>query len=220
MAAVAHEACAFKIEKQVSLRRFRQPAEPLSSNHGESSHYWLTACALLQLNLSLIDDAVIGLRGAARRSELDRDRQGSRRGERCDALCDELLALGRADSGNEREVIIPSPLLVAALPPAADVAMLDRFRIAARQQRIRATRQCLEQPPSNTPNIGRVISDSILVNRKRSAWSDHKESIGHETLDFAKQISVERQLQDRAAARLAGEFGVVRLVMEISESRP
>jgi hypothetical protein len=116
-------------------------------------------------------------------------------------------------------VVIRSPLFVAAIPPAADVAMLDRFRIAACEQRIGATCQRLEQPPANEPDIGRIISDSILVNRERRAWGDHKKPIGHETLDLAKQVSVERELQDRTATRFASEFGVVRLVVEISEGR-
>ena len=120
----------------------------------------------------------------------------------------ELLALSGADSCDEREVVIRSPLFVAAIPPAADVAMLDRFRIAAREQRIGATCQRLEHPPANEPDISRIISDSILVNRERRAWGDHKKPIGHETLDLAKQVSVERELEDRAATRFASEFGV------------
>ena len=132
----AHEACAFEIQKQIGLRGFRQPAQSFARDYGESSHHGLPARALLQLDLRLLDDAVVGFLRATRRLERDRDWQGRGRGERCDALCDELCTLRRADARNERKVIVSSPLLVAAFPPAAHIAMFDRLRIAARQQRL------------------------------------------------------------------------------------
>ena len=94
----AHEACALEIQKQVGLRGFRQPAESLASDYGESSHHGLPARALLQLDLRLLDDAVVGFLRAARRLERDRDWQSRGRGERCDALCHEFCTLSRADA--------------------------------------------------------------------------------------------------------------------------
>ena len=60
MAAVAHEARALKIENK-SPSSAQAAGRALRGDNGEGSPCRLAACALFQLDLSLIDDAVIGV---------------------------------------------------------------------------------------------------------------------------------------------------------------
>ena len=105
----------------------RVSPKPLST--GSSSNLPFAGLAGLDLNPRLLADADIGIGRTAIGLPVERQRHAGQALHRRDAARLQLIDLELRYAGNEAKMIVIAAALVASLPPAADVAMLDRIGI-------------------------------------------------------------------------------------------
>ena len=121
------------------------------------------------------------------------------------------------DAGDEGEVIVLPPSIVAALPPAAHLAVLDRFGVVRLADHRDTARDGVDELPFHEPVVRRIVGDAIRVNRRRDIRRDDVEVFGGQALKVCEDLRVDGQLQDGPAARVARELRVVDLVRPAAE---
>ena len=109
-------------------------------------------------------------------------------------------------------MVVVATALVAARPPAADVALRDGIGICARPVGDR-----LLKLTAKVAVVCQELLDAIGFGFEIHAGLYDVEAVRKPVLNLRDELGVEAKLQDRAAARLAGELGVVDLVGEGAE---
>ena len=108
-------------------------------------------------------------------------------------------------------IIFAAPF-VALTPPPADIAVADRLGIVCESERCRVLFDRGLQPLANEPIERGEVGDTEGLNGIDRIWCDDVEPLGQSFLDSLEEIRVERQLEDRGAARFPRELRVVDLV--------
>ena len=241
--ALARVGGSFQIEEQIAGGWLRQPAQPLRRHHRQQLVHGLARGALLMLHACLIAQPLVGLARPTRGCERQRIRQRCRGGKRGHLPRHEFRAMRTADAGDERQVVVRPATSIAARPPAAQLARLDRLGIRAREHRLVPVGQCREQPAAHTPVVRRVVVHAVAVHDERHRGVSrartrrrvgqcpfagrracrfphrrhHVEALRRHTLHPRQQLGIRRELQDGATARLSRELRVVRLVAPRAE---
>ena len=120
-----------------------------------------------------------------------------------------------ADAGNERQVIVPTPACIAASPPVAHVALLDGLGVVVVLHIAVRPGNRGQQIGAHAAVVRRVVVHAVAVHLvvwRHLERRHDMEVLGRHALEPREQIRVERELQDGAAARLACELRVPRLV--------
>ena len=160
--ALAGEARALQVQEHVAGRRLRQPGQAQARRHRQQHLVHRRARrALLMLHPRLLAQADVGVPRAALRGERDRQRHRRRRGQRAVALRGQLGAVPAADAGDERQVVVGPPPLVAALIPAAQSARLDRFGIVRVVERGWPARQDAQQFGADPADEGGEVVQAV-----------------------------------------------------------
>ena len=123
-------------------------------------------------------------------------------------------------------MIVGTTPIVAALPPAAHVALVHRVRIRRLAALLVARRHPRQQIGAHRPVVGGIVGHAERLHAEvwrgvrvgRGRRHHHVEALRRHALQVREQVCVGRELQDGAAARLTRQLGVVRLVAPRAES--
>ncbi len=227
--AVAREAGAFEIEKQIAGRRLGQTGKALARHEVEQFVNRAAFGPLPMLQPRLMGEAGVAVARSARRRERDRYRHRGRGGKRRIALQVQFLPLEPRRAGDERQMVVASPLSVATQLPSADLARLDRLRVVSVPDGLMIERQKIPKLTTNEAEIRGEVSDTVRADRegrvrrrvrrmaiRRTGRHDVK-ALGTNALNVLEQIDVGRELQNRSATRLARELRIVGLVRPRAE---
>ena len=115
----------------------------------------------------------------------------------------------KAKSGDERQMIILTTLRATTGRPPANGTMFDRFRISARSVVFGVLRREFDKARLRLPVERAEVVETIGL---RGHWRYDVELFRRQSLQRGDQIGVHAELQNRPAASLAGELGVLHLV--------
>ena len=110
-------------------------------------------------------------------------------------------------------IVAPSPR-IAGHAPATDLAVLVGFRIRGDPGAFRE--RSLEPSPRVTV-IGRERGRPVTLRLEAGSRDHDVHSLGIHALRNADEVRVERELEDRSAARLACELRIDRLIAPVAE---
>ncbi len=207
-AALADERVALEVEEHVAGRRLRKAREAEARLHRQQLEQRFSRRAPFKLDPGLLADSRIGKRGAARGLPCGRQRHRGERRDRVDALALQLLDLNLGRAGDEREMIVRSPPPIAALPPAADVAIFARIGIGRGVSADDGSRQAV----ADAAIISAVVVHPKSLRRVARMRRDDVGIFGAHAVRGGEKLGVEAELQDGTALGFAGELRVDDLV--------
>jgi hypothetical protein len=106
-------------------------------------------------------------------------------------------------------VVILAAAFIARLPPAANVAVLDRIGVGVICRR--PGHGC-QQRALYLPEIGSVVSKPVLLRLEFRPGRDDIHVFGREVLRLGQKVGIETELQDRPRFRFASEFRIDRFI--------
>lgn len=124
----------------------------------------------------------------------------------------ELPAVRPAEVGDQREMVIAAPRIVAPSTPPTHLAVRSRLGVAV-DRLVRVPPEIVAKAPVD----GGVLSEPERVAREVRSWADDVHVLGVNPLEPRDELRVHTDLHDRARARVGGQFGVVHLVRPVSE---
>ena len=125
--------------------------------------------------------------------------------ERRDPGRGELLDLRPGDAGDERQVVVLVPPLLAEREEVAQPAVLDRVRVG-----LLAVLDSVEEAAAEAPVEGEVVVGQEAL--ELAGAGDDVHVLGHAALDTSDLLGVEAELEDVRGPRVARELRVERLV--------
>ncbi len=197
------ERVALDVEEDVARRGLRQQLEAALRRRLEQvirvppGH----ACAVLERGL--VAQRLEGARRHAR--DLAVRRRGGELGERADARLLEPRNLVAAQARDEREVVVPLPLRLAAFAEVADRAVRDGQRV-----RLGRVGDELEEALPDAPVVGHEVAGPVGVAQPGPEQDVHERRLAPG--DAGELLGVEAELEDVSRLRGAGELRVGRLV--------
>jgi hypothetical protein len=129
-------------------------------------------------------------------------------------MCLQLVDLDRADPGNETEVIVIPPTLVAGLPPPADIAMLFRIWIVCGRRLLQ--QRCFKSF-LYAPEVRRVAGKAVVKGLEVRPGRDDVHVFRGAFLCMGQQIRIDAELQDCTGFGLARQLGIDRLIRPIAK---
>ena len=130
----------------------------------------------------------------------------------------ELAALEAGDAGDERQMVVQTPLLAALAGPRAHVTVIHWLGIVRGRDHVVVLSDRLLHLRADQPEVGGVVVNAVCVDRRVRVRRDDMEVLGRPALRGAEHLGVEAKLQDRAGASLARELGVDDLVRPRAKS--
>lgn len=131
------------------------------------------------------------------------------RGKRAQIPTFQLLDLRRPDVGNQRQMVVAPPVLIAVGTPPADVAVGCRVWIGCR---LFALGDATLHLPAQQTVVGRIIRAPERVGREGNTRRDNMDPFRREALQFVQHRGIGAQLQNRRAARFSRELRVDRFI--------
>jgi hypothetical protein len=203
---------ALEIEPHVARIRLRQEREPAVRLRREQVDAMLAGAPAMNLELGLV--AQLGERLGTDLRDARVGRSGAERLHRLDAAGDEPVVLQPRHAGDERQMVVALPLLLAARQELAQRAVLDRIRVGRRAAVLHDGEEALAHAPVVG---GEVLGPEALalpgagndVHRPRRATRDPRHLLAVEgELEHVSRPSVPSQL------RIDDLVGPVRLPLD------
>ena len=114
-------------------------------------------------------------------------------------------------------MVVVAASLVAVTPPPADLAVLDRLRVVRGGDRFRMLEHSSLEPRTYEAEVRGVVLDAKALDLARGIRRDDVEVLRQHILSAVKQVGVERELQDRAPARVLRKLRIDDLVRPAAE---
>src|SRR5205085_9701307 len=111
--------------------------------------------------------------------------------QRRDAVRHQVGPLSEADAGDKGEMIVIPPSLVAALPPATDIAVLDGLGVCFCQTPLRPYWQRPEHLSAHHPEICGIVCETISLDGKILPGGDDEKTFRRESLYLAQQVGID-----------------------------
>ena len=208
------EVVAFEVEEDVAGRGLGQAGEAAALFDGQQLVDGRVGAAPRELDAGLALRLLERLLRALGRLERDGEDEVAEALEGLDVVRLELAPVEARDAGDEGEVVVGVTALVARLPPAADVAVVDGLGVVGGHERCRVGCGRFFEAPLDEAVVGGEVGDAVLL---RGDGRDDVEELGLDALQGAEEVGVEAELEDGGAAGFAGELRVDGFVGEGAE---
>ncbi len=216
-AVLARERIALEVEEHVFRRRLGQSRETEPVLYRQQLVHRPRLIPARELDRGLVDGALergLGASPHVERTVLAERAEPLKR--RHSALFDDATLHPR-DPRDEGQVIVAAPPGVARRPPDARLALVDGLGVVSRADVLVRARDGRLELRLDPPEVRRIGVEAIGLDRVLGVRRDDVKGRGCATLRVLEQRRVERELEDRRAARLHRELRVDGLVRPVSQ---